>query len=313
MLDIFLLGTGGMMPLPGRWLSSMLLRHEGALALVDCGEGTQVPMKQAGWGFKAVDYIFFTHCHADHIAGLPGLALTIGNAGKETPLDLYGPPGLRRVAESLLVLCPDLPFDVRVAELPMSGEAAEEATAAGFPLFGSFMFGYMPADHGMPCVSYRFSVRRRGEFFPNRARALNIPVRHWRTLQLGVPVTLEDGREIEPGMVTGPERKGVSVCYCTDSRPTARMPEFFKNTDLLVCEGLYGDDAQQQNAAGKRHMVFGEAARLASEAGAGELWLTHYSPAMPNPHDYIEAATTRFANSICGRDLMAKTLSFREV
>ena len=312
MLDVCLLGTGGMMPLPGRWLSSMLLRHGGALALVDCGEGTQVPMKQAGWGFKAVDFIFFTHCHADHVAGLPGLLLTVGNAGKETPLDLYGPPGIRRVAESLLVLCPDLPYDVRVAELPMSGGIADEAAAKGFTLFGGFSYGYLPADHGIPCVSYRFSVRRRGEFFPERARALGIPINHWRTLQSGEPVTLDDGRAIEPRLVTGPERKGVSVCFCTDSRPTSRMPGFFRGADLLVCEGLYGDDAQQQNAAGKKHMVFGEAARLAKEAGAGELWLTHYSPAMPNPSEYLEAATSRFPNSKCGRDLMSAALAFSD-
>ena len=311
MLDICLLGTGGMMPLPGRWLSSMLLRHEGSLALVDCGEGTQIPMKQAGWGFKAVDNIFFTHCHADHVAGLPGLLLTVGNAGKETPLDIYGPPGIRRVAESLLVLCPDLPYDIRVAELPMAGGIADEGAGKGFALFGCLSYSYLPANHGMPCVSYRFSVRRRGEFFPERARALGIPLRHWRALQLGGRATLDDGRTVEPGAVVGPERKGVSVCYCTDSRPTARMPGFFSGADLLVCEGLYGDDAPQGNAAGKLHMVFGEAARLASDAGVGELWLTHYSPAMPNPQDYIGVATSRFPNSRCGRDLMSTTLTFK--
>ena len=97
MIDVALLGTGGMMPMPERFLSSMLLRINGRLILVDCGEGTQVTLKMLGWGFKAIDTICFTHYHADHISGLPGMLLTIGNSGRTEPVKLIGPPGLKKV------------------------------------------------------------------------------------------------------------------------------------------------------------------------------------------------------------------------
>jgi ribonuclease Z len=123
-------------------------------------------------------------------------------------------------------------------------------------------------------------------------------------------VALDDGRLIEPGMVLGEGRKGIKLSYCTDSRPTARMAQLFRDSDLLVCEGLYGDDAELENAAGKKHMVFSEAARLAKSSGAAELWLTHYSPAMQNPFDYAHVARAIFPNTKPGKDLMFTTLAF---
>jgi len=344
-LDVCLLGTGGMMPLPNRWLASMLLRCNGRMILVDCGEGTQIPMKMAGWGFKAIDAIFFTHYHADHVSGLPGLLLTISNSGKDSPLDLIGPQGLRRVVEGLLTICPALPFDVRLFELPHrapkaaaatgangggreagggardagggppeAGGGAQEAEAprplAPIELFGNLSFSYVPADHSMPCLSYAFELRRQGMFDAERAKAEGIPLPFWRRLQNGETIAGEDGRVFTPDMVLGPERRGIKLAYCTDSRPTPLMPRLFEGADLLVCEGLYGDDAEQANAASKKHMVYREAAELARAAGVGELWLTHFSPAMPNPGEHIDCARRVFPNSRPGKDLLSKTLSF---
>jgi ribonuclease Z len=164
----------------------------------------------------------------------------------------------------------------------------------------------------MPCYAYSFEVRRPGEFDAARARGQGIPLPFWRRLQNGETVTGEDGRVFEPGMVLGPERRGIKVSYCTDSRPTKAMRSLFLGSDLLVCEGMYGADAERENAAGMMHMVFSEAARLARAAGAGELWLTHFSPAMPNPGDYVGEARKFFANSRAGRDLMATTIAFRD-
>ena len=309
MLDVCLLGTGGMMPLPGRWLTSLLLRYNGRMYLVDCGEGTQVPLKMAGWGFKAVDAIFFTHYHADHVAGLPGLLLTIGNSGREAPLDLIGPPGLTRVAGSLMTICPALPYEIRAVELPGNDRAAL-APLSNIDLYENLSFQYALCDHNTLCYAYGFYLRRQGVFNPERAKELDIPLKFWKKLQSGENAVLPDGRLVGPDAVLGPERRGVKLCYCTDSRPARGLRTLFTQSDLLICEGMYGDDAERENAAGKKHMLFSEAAELAREAGARELWLTHYSPSLQNPSEHIGAARRIFEKTYPGRDLMTKTLKF---
>ena len=112
MLELCLLGCGGMMPLPYRKLTSLMARYNGSSILIDCGEGTQVGIKEKGWSFKPIDVICFTHYHADHISGLPGLLLTLGNAQRTSPLLMIGPKGLERVVNSLRVIAPDLPFPI---------------------------------------------------------------------------------------------------------------------------------------------------------------------------------------------------------
>ena len=122
MLDICLLGTGGMMPLPYRWLTSMMARCDGSSLLIDCGEGTQVALKEKGWSPKPIDVICFTHYHADHISGLPGLLLTMGNAERTEPLTLIGPKGLERVVGALRTIAPELPFQLKFIELTEARE-----------------------------------------------------------------------------------------------------------------------------------------------------------------------------------------------
>ena len=117
MLDVCLLGTGGMMPLPYRWLTSLMVRYNGSSLLIDCGEGTQIAVKEKGWSFKPIDVICFTHYHGDHISGLPGLLLTMGNADRTKPLTLIGPKGLERVVNSLRVIAPELPFQIKYKEI----------------------------------------------------------------------------------------------------------------------------------------------------------------------------------------------------
>ncbi|MCL2060896.1 MAG: ribonuclease Z [Oscillospiraceae bacterium] len=322
MLDVCLLGTGGMMPLPGRWLTSLLFRYNGKMFLIDCGEGTQIPLKQAGWGFKAVDAIFFTHYHADHIAGLPGLLLTIGNSGKDTPLDLIGPPGLLWVVRSLLAICPALPYEIRAVEMPSQGSGSASNSGAGagsdmpphadIELYGNLSFQYAQCDHNATCYAYSFHLRRQGAFKPERAKALDVPLGAWKILQSGEPVSLPDGRRIEPDMVLGPARRGIKLCYCTDTRPAPSLRKLFSDADLLICEGMYGSDTEIGNARQKKHMTFGEAATLARDAGAGELWLTHYSPSLQNPSEHLGAARRIFEKTYAGRDLMSKTLKFAD-
>lgn len=306
MIEAALAGTGGMMPLPNRFLSSMLARVNGSLILFDCGEGTQVTLKLLGWGFKEIDAVCFTHFHADHISGLPGLLLTIGNANREQPLTMYGPPGLAHIVKSLCCIAPDLPFPIDCVEW-----AARRENSIG--LADDLTLSAFPVDHGPPCFAYSLNLKRRGKFDPERAKAANVPLKIWSALQKQNDADIVYNNErFTSDMVLGPARKGLKLVFCTDTRPVSSLAGFADGADLLVCEGLYGDEEKWEKAASHMHMTFREAAEIAREAGAGELWLTHFSPAMPNPQDYAEAARAVFPRAVVGRDRMHKTLKFEE-
>ena len=307
MFDICLLGTGGMMPLPGRWLTSCLIRYNGTTVLIDCGEGTQVTMRETGWSFKAIDYILFTHYHGDHISGLPGLLLTIGNCERTEPLTLIGPRGLRKIVEGLLLIAPGLPFPIEYVEL--TREQIQEQQELQL---GELFVRPCQADHGIPCVGYSVEVKRQPKFDPQRAKEAGIPLRYWRRLQNGETVTEADGTVYEPSMVLGEARKGLKLTYCTDSRPKESIVRAAQNADLFICEGMYGEPDKQDKAKEHKHMSYQEAAQMAKEAGVSELWLTHFSPAMPNPRQYLSEATAIFPNTKVGKDRMTKEFKFRE-
>ncbi len=307
MFDICLLGTGGMMPLPGRWLTSCLIRYNGTTVLIDCGEGTQVTMRETGWSFKAIDYILFTHYHGDHISGLPGLLLTIGNCERTEPLTLIGPRGLRKIVEGLLLIAPGLPFPIEYVEL--TREQIQEQQELQL---GELFVRPCQADHGIPCVGYSVEVKRQPKFDPQRAKEAGIPLPYWRRLQNGETVTEADGTVYEPSMVLGQARKGLKLTYCTDSRPKESIVRAAQEADLFICEGMYGEPDKQDKAKEHKHMSYQEAAQMAKEAGVSELWLTHFSPAMPNPRQYLSEATAIFPNTKVGKDRMIKEFKFRE-
>ncbi|MDR1067490.1 MAG: ribonuclease Z [Clostridiales bacterium] len=303
MLDVALLGSGGMMPLPNRFLTALLCRLNGKMALTDCGEGTQVSLKMLGWGFKNIDLICFTHFHADHIAGLPGLLLTIGNAERSDPILIAGPPGLERVVRGLCVIAPELPFDMRFLE--MSADAPDSFTYSGFNV------STQPMAHRIPCLGWSFEAPRLGKFDVERAKSLNLPVRLWSKLQKEGYAEYE-GNTYTGDMVMGPARKSVKLTYCTDSRPFPALADFARGADLFICEGLYGDDDKYEKTVERRHMLFSEAARVARDANVGELWLTHFSPALTDPKEFLPNAAAIFPNSKIGRDRKTAFLSFED-
>lgn len=256
MLGVCLLGTGGTVPLPRRFLTSLLLRSGGSSLLVDCGEGAQVAMRRKGRPCKPVDFICLTHYHCDHVAGLPGLLLTMGNSGRADPVALVGPEGLRRVVGALLSVAPALPFELSFREL--SG-AVEELSLGGYRVRA---FGL---DHGVPCYGYAVCVDRAGRFDPGRAGERGIPVGAWGRLQRGEAVA-QDGGLFTPDMVMGPPRRGLKVVHATDTRPTERLAAEARGCDLCVLEGMHGDPGRAGRAGERGHMTMQEACRVAREA-----------------------------------------------
>ncbi|MCA9860599.1 MAG: MBL fold metallo-hydrolase, partial [Thermomicrobiales bacterium] len=208
MIDCLLLGTGGMMPLPNRWLSSLLIRCQSEMTLFDCGEGTQVPMRHLGWGFKRLSSIVLSHLHADHVMGLTGVLFSVGNAGRTEPLTIYGPPGTMVVAQALTVVVPGLPFEVLVHEI----EAGERLR-----LPAEIDLSVGQADHRDHCFFYRVDRSREPRFDAERARAAGLPVQLWSRLQRGESVEW-DGRRFDGMEFQGAKRRGVSLGFVTDTR-----------------------------------------------------------------------------------------------
>ena len=302
MLDICLLGTGGMMPLPYRWLTSMMARYNGTGILIDCGEGTQIALKEKGWSPKPIDIICFTHYHADHISGLPGMLLTMGNAERTEPLLLIGPKGLTKVVNSLRVIAPELPFAINCLELT----EAEQTIA-----FDGFRIEAYKVNHNVLCYGYNIIVERIGRFDVNRALQLNIPKNYWNRLQKGEIIETEDGT-FTPEMVLGKPRKGLKVTYCTDTRPTESIVRAAAGADLFICEGMYGEPEKQQKAKEYKHMTFYEAAELAKKAAVKELWLTHYSPSLTRPEEYMRDVRKIFPAAVAAKDGRSADLMFEE-
>lgn len=300
MLDICLLGTGGMMPLPYRYLTSMMARYNGKSILVDCGESTQVAMKEKGWSPKPIDIMCFTHYHADHISGLPGMLLTMGNAEKKTPLIMIGPKGLQRVVSALRVIAPELPFEVEFVELSEQNQIIE---------FDGFRIEAFRVNHNVVCYGYSIVIDRVGRFDVEKAKSLGIEMKYWNRLQKGEDIETETG-VLTSQMVLGEPRKGLKVTYCTDSRPTASIVENAKGADLFICEGMYGEPEKQKKAVENRHMTFYEAAQMAKEAEVPELWLTHYSPSLTRPEPFLKDARKIFANTVAAKDGQSVELEF---
>jgi ribonuclease Z len=302
MLDVCLLGTGGMMPLPYRWLTSLMLRYNGKSILIDCGEGTQIALREKGWSPKPIDIICFTHYHADHISGLPGMLLTMGNSERTEPLLLIGPKGLGRVVGALRTIAPELPFEIECREITENEQAFS---------FEGFRIQAFKVNHSVVCYGYSMVVDRAGRFDKERALALQIPMKLWSRLQKGEVIT-EGGVTYTPDMVLGERRKGLKVTYCTDTRPTDAITENAAGSDLLILEGMYGEADKQAKARENRHMTMYEAARIARAAGVPELWLTHYSPSLTRPEEFLGEVRKIFPAAIAAKDGRSIELNFEE-
>ena len=270
--------------------------------MIDCGEGTQIAVREKGWSCNPIDVICFTHYHGDHISGLPGLLLTMGNADRTEPLTLIGPKGLERVVNALRVIAPELPFSIIFKEITQNEQ--------DFEVKGYHIHAFR-VQHNVTCYGYTIQIPRAGRFHAEKAKELGIPLIFWSHLQKGE--TMTDGDKVyTPDMVMGEKRKGIKVTYVTDTRPLPIIAEQAKDADLFICEGMYGEPDKLAKAKEYKHMTFYEAAQLAKEAEVAEMWLTHYSPSLTHPEEYMDEVKKIFPNSIAAKDKRTVELTFSD-
>lgn len=269
-LEAFSLGTSGMMPLPGRFLTSVLVRRDGDLFLFDSGEGTQVSMKMLNLKWKKISAIFISHMHADHVTGLPGMLMLSSQVDRTEPLYIVGPAKLQEYVET----------QRRILDMYINYEIRFIAVEPGVVYSGDgFSIQAFPLIHTKPCYGYSLvEEKRKGEFFPDKAKTLGIPMgKLWGKLQSGESVTLDDGRVITSDMVMGEERAGRKISYVTDSLYFESIADYVHDSDILFCEGMF-EAALRDTAREKKHMTAREAAMIARDSYSHKLCLQHYSP-----------------------------------
>ena len=270
-LEAFVLGCGGMMPLPYRHLTSVLLRRDGDLFLFDCGEGTQVSLKRLNLKWKKIDAIFISHTHADHVTGLPGMLMLSAQVDRTEPLYIYGPPKVREYVETsrqVLDMYINYPIIIKEITAPCVVHEGKDFYIRAFPL-----------SHTKTCVGYTLEeLDRPGEFNPQKAEELGIPRGPlWGKLQRGEEVTSADGKIIKPSDVTGAKRSGRKFSFVTDTQYLPSIAREVQGSDLLICEGMFADDCEDQ-AKEKKHMTARQAATIARDSASSRMAMIHYSP-----------------------------------
>jgi ribonuclease Z len=297
-LEAFVLGSGGMMPLPHRALTSVLLRREGELFLFDGGEGTQVSIRRLNLRWKKITAIFVSHMHADHVTGLPGILMLSSQVDRDEPLYIFGPPRIADYIETnRRTLDMYINYEIIVKEITEPGVVWKDE---------GFSVRAFPLRHTKTCYGYALEEEARpGAFHPEKAMELGVPRGPlWSTLQGGQSVTLEGGAVVESSQVMGPPRSGRKFSYVTDSLYFPEIAKEVAGSDLLVCEGMF-ETALEQSAVEKKHMTAVQAARIARDAGGVKrLALIHYSPryAEKELKRLLDEAREIFPDAILSRD-----------
>jgi len=308
MIDITLLGTAALVPIPERSLTSATLVCAGHTILFDCGEGTQCAARRAGVSLMKADMIALTHYHGDHIFGMPGLLQTMTSMGRTEKLVITGPEGLEEAMEPIMKLTGWTSYEIRLMSMPEEGLRLCEL-GGGWP-DGAVLSAFR-TEHRVSSQGYCFTLSRAGKFMPQRARELDVPTNQWGILQKGGTVQVGDVT-VTPEMVLGAPRKGLKFVFSGDTAQCDSLVEAARGADLLICEATYGENGQAQLAIDHGHMNFAQAAEVAVQAEAKRLWLAHYSQMVEDPGQYLGNATAIFPNTECGEDGKATVLRFED-
>ena len=295
-MEVTLLGTGGAIPTLRRSLPSVALQREGSLFLFDCGEGTQVQISRASLNPGKLEAVFLTHLHGDHVTGLPGLLMTIMHQSREKPLLLFGPAGTKEFV-SMIRKClgfnPTYYLDIR------------EVTEGRCYVQNEFWIEAAEVDHRPRTFAFSFQEKPRpGRFYPEQAQLLGIPEGPlFGKLQRGESVSAPDGTVVHPEMVMGPPRSGRKFVYVTDTRPCPAVVSLAEDADLLIHEGMFANDMEEE-AHRKAHSTVTQAAQIAKAARVRKLVLTHISPRYTRIDELLHEARAVFPHAVIGRDLM---------
>ncbi len=304
--EVFVLGTSGMQPLPGRFLTSAMVRRNGDLFLFDCGEGTQVSLKMLNLHWKKINSIFISHMHADHVTGLPGLLMLSSQVERTEPLYIYGPEKLKDYIDSNRKLL-DMYINYQIKVIPVEpGVICEN---------DEYKVESIPLLHTKPCYGYVLTEKDRpGEFSVEKATSLGVPMGPmWGKLQRGESVTLEDGTTVTSEQVLGQRRKGIKFSYVTDTVYMSHIANYVKDSDLLLCEGMFTKDLSQ-DAYEKKHMTSTQSATIALQAGVKKMGLIHYSPRYTDRELYslLDEAKEVFPETVLCKDRMIFTLNHED-
>ncbi|MBR5402256.1 MAG: ribonuclease Z [Treponema sp.] len=298
-MEAFILGCGGMMPLPYRHLTSVLLRREGNLFVFDCGEGTQVSLRRLNLKWKKIDAIFISHTHADHVTGLPGILMLTAQVDRTEPLYIYGPPKIKEYVETsrkVLDMYINYPIVVQEITAPCVVHSGKDFYIRAFPL-----------EHTKTCVGYTLEeLDRPGEFNPQKAQDLGVPCGPlWAQLQQGFEVKAKDGTTVKPEQVLGEKRSGRKFSFVTDTLYKPSIAPEVKGSDLLICEGMFEDELIDQ-AKEKKHMTASQAATIARDADVRRMCMIHYSPRYTDRdlEKLLEQAKAVWPKSELSRDRM---------
>ncbi|MDR2494101.1 MAG: ribonuclease Z [Spirochaetaceae bacterium] len=306
-LEAFILGCGGMMPLPNRHLTSVLLRREGELFLFDAGEGTQVSLRRLNLRWKKISALFISHTHADHVTGIPGLLMLSSQVDRDDPLYIIGPPRIGEYIET----------NRRVLDMYINYEiVVREITEPGIVYQGEgFHIRCFPLRHTKPCLGYTLEENPRpGAFHPDKALALKVPRGPlWARLQSGETVCAPDGSEVHPAAVLGPARRGRKFSFVTDTLAFHEIAYEVAGSDLFVCEGMFEKELAE-SAREKKHMTAEQAAALAKDGWVKRLALIHYSPRYTE-HDLkalLKEALQVFPHTVLTKDRMVFPLEYED-
>lgn len=304
-MEAFVLGCGGMMPLPYRHLTSVLLRREGDLFLFDGGEGTQVSLKRLNLKWKRINAIFVSHTHADHVTGLPGILMLSSQVERTEPLYIFGPPKTAEYIEAsrrILDMYINYPIVVKEITAPCVVYEGDGFYIRSFPLY-----------HTKTCVGYTLEeLPRPGEFNPKKALELKVPQGPlWGKLQKGMTVTNIDGKEVHPKEVLGKARSGRKFSYVTDTLFKTSIIDEVRGSDLLIAEGMF-EEALIDQAREKKHMTAMQAATIAKEANVKRMAMIHYSPRYTDKEltVLLEEARTIFPSAELTKDRMCFNIPY---